>query len=83
MQALRGRIPRALRNHKTPEGWVYGQYCRRTMRVRSCNHTSFLFDLCRLSVSPMSDRMWTNSGGEKDGAGSGSRTRTGRRPNRF
>ena len=47
------------------------------MRVRSCNHTSFLFDLCRLSVSPVSDRMWTSSGGVGGGAGSGSRTRTG------
>ena len=28
MDALRGRIPRALKNHKTPEGWAYGQYCR-------------------------------------------------------
>ena len=26
--ALRGRIPRVLRNHKTPEGYEYGQYCR-------------------------------------------------------
>ncbi len=28
MNALRDRIPRALRNHKTPEGYEYGTYCR-------------------------------------------------------
>ncbi len=31
MRALAGRIPRALRNHKTPEGWAYEQYCRATI----------------------------------------------------
>lgn len=28
MNALQGRIPRAIRNHRTPEGAAYGRYCR-------------------------------------------------------
>ncbi len=28
MRGLAGRIPRAIANHKTPEGWAYGSYCR-------------------------------------------------------
>jgi len=28
VRALAGRIPRAFKSHKTPEGWAYGRYLR-------------------------------------------------------
>ncbi len=31
MDALKGRIPRVLRNHRSKEGLEYGQYCRGTI----------------------------------------------------
>ena len=30
--SLKGRIPRALRNHRTPEGYRYGEYLRAKLR---------------------------------------------------